>query len=198
MSDTLQKREDRMDTERINQIESKNADWCDDCHGYTHMPWCLLYKEPTPDIECQFCDFKGTLAEGAEHRKATQHLIRTVAVGGLRRSQSLSEHQPAARGEGDGDKWSMKIHGNEIDADLLVNGSYVGTLHTDRAKQVLTEHNQHQSLVADRERLERMLAAVINAHYGLAYRSIGSGDGIPEKEAAEIGRWWLDYTASDA
>jgi hypothetical protein len=22
------------------------TDWCDDCHGYTHMPWCPSYEEP--------------------------------------------------------------------------------------------------------------------------------------------------------
>jgi hypothetical protein len=42
----------------------------------------------TPDVECQFCDFRGTFAEGAAHRRQTQHLIRTVTAGDLRREQA--------------------------------------------------------------------------------------------------------------
>lgn len=70
--------------------------------------------------------------------------------------------QPATRGGGDGDKWSIKVHGNEIDADLLINGSYVGTLHADKAKQVLDEHNQHQALAAERERLRAAIEVAIH------------------------------------
>lgn len=29
------------------------------------------------DVECQFCEFKGSFAEGRKHRRTTQHLLRT-------------------------------------------------------------------------------------------------------------------------
>lgn len=29
--------------------EGGSSEWCDDCHGYTHMPYCPSYKEVKPD-----------------------------------------------------------------------------------------------------------------------------------------------------
>lgn len=106
--------------------------------------------------------------------------------------------QPAARGGGDGEhirQVQKRVEEGNFCINERLEDPYNLSTRLDDTEYLL---NQHQALVAERERLERMLAAVVNAHYGLAYRSIGSGDGIPEKEAAEIGRWWLDYTASDA
>lgn len=48
------------------------------------------------DVECQFCDFKGSFAQGRQHRKETRHLLRTRAIGELRRneaSNNLTERQ---------------------------------------------------------------------------------------------------------
>ena len=33
-----------------------SAEWCDDCHGYTHMPWCPAYTEQHPLTEPSQCD----------------------------------------------------------------------------------------------------------------------------------------------
>lgn len=32
------------------EYQTRNA-WCDDCHGYTHMPWCSEYVEPLTDLQ---------------------------------------------------------------------------------------------------------------------------------------------------
>lgn len=43
----------------------------------------------------------------------------------------------------------------------------------------------------DYDKLERMLATVIDANYGTSYHDIGGGDGIPESDAEEIRQWWM-------
>jgi hypothetical protein len=66
----------------------------------------------TPDVECQFCDFRGTFAEGAAHRRQTQQLIRTVTAGDLRREQASA---PAPQPVQDaGETWELSTGGLTI------------------------------------------------------------------------------------
>lgn len=45
------------------------------------------------DVECQFCPWRGTFAEGVAHRRETQHLLRTREVAALRQQQGADAHQ---------------------------------------------------------------------------------------------------------
>lgn len=39
-----------MTTETHDSNRHNEGPWCDDCHGYTHMPWCPQYIKPTPKL----------------------------------------------------------------------------------------------------------------------------------------------------
>lgn len=90
---------------------------------------------PSPtvtDVECQFCEFTGSFRDGAEHRRATQHLLRTVAIGEQRRAsptEPVSSQEPThlvVKDEGDG-VWSTQAWYESEDA-------------ADHAAKLLTRH----------------------------------------------------------
>lgn len=103
------------------------GEWCDDCHSYVHAPWCPHYSESSKEV-----------------------IDRTMTT----------THQPAARDGGDGNEWEYTEtrYGAEAKA-----GNFIIRLHwtgladigdtRGTIQQIVTEHNQHQSLVAERERL---------------------------------------------
>lgn len=42
--------------------------------------------------------------------------------------------------------------------------------------------------------VDQMLAAVLDAHYGLAFHHIGDGDGIEPEMAKKVAAWWMRWT----
>lgn len=116
------------------------------------------------NIECQFCDFRGTFTEGANHRRETQHLIRTVAVGNQRRAQ----YEPASRaGERERDKWRyVEVgHGAHVAiGKFRLSAHWQGLADSEEIRgimrRIVTEHNQHATLIEQRERLLRLLRPV--------------------------------------
>lgn len=158
MSDTLPERENDydMDRERIKfqeeltramvqagarevalPVKEDQKAWLECCQGYSHAPWCSEYKEPVK--EAAWCPTCGTLncANPANHQTAT------------------TEHQPAARGGGEGCLHSDKTwHVHQNGTDVACDHDYIAIATTRKhAAQIVREHNQYQSLVAERERL---------------------------------------------
>lgn len=145
MSDTLQEREDQ-------------KGWLSCCQGYTHAPWCSLYEK-------------------ANERRPGDFMNHATY-----REQLASEHEPAARGGGE---WQAskpltnQILRNDIGGSYLIAGIDVLTSDHDHfgkiavfgddcnevVVQIITEHNQHQSLVAERERLRDALGEMLNRFY---------------------------------
>lgn len=56
-------------------------EWCDDCHGYTHMPWCPNYEPP----------------DGGEARQPCPDGIDQISSGQSR----INDDAPAAPERGD-------------------------------------------------------------------------------------------------
>lgn len=96
MSDTLQEQEDQ--NARLIGNPNENADWCDDCHGYTHMPWCpsRITKEvneqerPAKDVKV---DVKISKETGGAYADVRQVIKSELA--------RIKQEQSAARGGGE-------------------------------------------------------------------------------------------------
>lgn len=99
------------------------------------------------DIECQFCGFRGTFTEGANHRKKTQHLIRTVAVGNQRRAQ----YEPALRA-GERDAAGI-VSASALQLAQKIDQIYDTDLSNHLLAAVQAEHNQRATLVEQRAEL---------------------------------------------
>lgn len=82
-----------------------------------------------------------------------------------------TEHEPAARGEGE--RFRISTH---------QSGYYCVSIPNYHGGEVVK--------VEEYERLRRMLSTVIDANYGTSFHHIGDGDGIPEAQANEIAEWW--------
>lgn len=88
MSDTLQEGEDRMTT----------ADYCDECKGQTHAPWCSVYVSAD---RCPQCGGLNT-SRGKTRLWCNDCQRHTWTYGTYKPAKEVSsEHEPAARGEGD-------------------------------------------------------------------------------------------------
>lgn len=106
MSDTLPEREDQMD-------DDGSTDWCDDCHGYTHMPWCPAYKQPKEVMEhepatvnisglldqlrTQWLEVVKERNELRAERRRLIDAIRDVAIRSLRYCEEKYDHDDQAR-----------------------------------------------------------------------------------------------------
>lgn len=163
MSDTLQEREDQTS-------DDGSREWCDDCHGYTHMPYCPSYesgKEVSGGDKCAFVHrlVSGSIRCGAlrqHHSQYTGHRFTEP--------ESVNQHEPAAWGGGD--EWMARtdykgcweIIAKDADGTIRTIVNRLGFYEPEEqnARQIVTEHNQHQSLVAERERLRAAIEVAIH------------------------------------
>lgn len=129
MSDTLQEGEDQMDDDGSN-------DWCDDCHGYTHMPWCPVYQTANTGAVA-FVD--GTLRD----IKDTSQLATT------------SEHEPAARSGGE--EWRYREGSGVIYADTVPTKIIARYVDADVAQQIIIAHDLYQPMLDALKEVEAML-----------------------------------------
>lgn len=139
---------DDLDTWRDNLPEQPNEqpDFCDDCHGYTHMPWCPAYEQPGA---IAFTD--GTLRDA----KDTTQLATT------------SEQPASATGR---DEWRLEYYKRSPSEPWLFcvtspSGAIIArTTNEYDASLIITEHNQHQHFHEQNERLREVvrLAAEID------------------------------------
>lgn len=180
MSDTLQEPED---TETLREHERRGGEyrcslcrrefktladygkhkcqpeWCDDCHGYTHMPYCPSY-EAVKDV------VKGDFQESQQAKYPARVLAELTAAGELNNEQyqrlrreavEVTEHEPAARGEGD--EWRVEYtrgRGYRINDS---RGCLAEVRDEATANQIVAQQREYQSLVAEREQWERLLQA---------------------------------------
>lgn len=173
MSDTLPEREDQTMEEENNECEIRRirrarlgkagiqfdrtlnefrekygvgADYCDECKGRPHAPWCSEYRA-ADEISDE------------EYR------------------QAASEHEPAARGGGD-EQWTC-FRDNDGYYYIVRHGDIpvviARTSNDYDAEQITSEHNQHQSLVAEREELRKVVHAAVHV-----VRSYQYGNSSPD------------------
>lgn len=135
--------------------------WCDDCHGYIHAPWCPTYESDKEVAE--------TFRQSRTAKYPAKVLAELTAAGELNneqyqrlRRETVDAEQLAARGGGDG---PARIW---IDCKpALVQGyGYVYLEPPDPDLPIQSNEyvsiNQHQSLVAERERLRAAIEVAIH------------------------------------
>lgn len=135
MSDTLLEPEDQA-----------TADYCNECKGRPHAPWCSEYEEPdsVPPKLSLTDDYEGV----------------------------ANEHEPAARGGGGGEEWRVVEIGRNTYIERDSDDPFICDMQTNDssdaerkearqlANQIVDEHRQHQSLVAERRHFSRLVEAV--------------------------------------
>lgn len=65
-------------------------DFCDDCQGYTHMPWCSEYEEPSREV-CAQCE-----ANAKHNEAAGYHELAAECRDYCRRGHKDASEQPAS------------------------------------------------------------------------------------------------------
>jgi hypothetical protein len=104
--------------------------WCDDCHGYVHAPWCPAYEPKLTEEEAQ-------LVIGAIPLQALPNNKPAPPAAGVTLNRSEVGWQVE----------QLPIHGCHIvdnTGRLIAADVYDEAM----AHQIVTEHNQHQQLVA--------------------------------------------------
>jgi hypothetical protein len=121
--------------------ETATTDYCDECKGRPHAPWCSEYKEPNT-------------RRSGEMGHRTNH------------EQAATSHQPAARGGGE--EWrTVDMTDTEFDSrpcwTIEQEGQpLLATAYSKEvAHQIITEHNAHQSLVAEIDALKGEALALV-------------------------------------
>jgi len=114
-----------------------------------------------------------TAATSDNDRCAYYHSGIQMSCGGQRRfhSERYKDHdfveprQQPTQPAPDGGEWSYRVRVNEIDADLLGNGSYIGVVHAKYAAQIVADHHAVPKLVEALRQIKRKVNNAVLAGY---------------------------------